>query len=783
MNSYNENLRNSVVASLQSQELERKKIKGQLSASMLTLYYAEGATITANERLLAAQQVLRFKEKVKTQAVKASNVSNNLLLAENDINQYMKQSVTNASVAAANVQVAATAILKLASDLGGIFSIVNAADYHTDIYKQAKAARDYMNDTAYAAEFTSQLAMETTMLTSEVSFPTVLDDAKSMNTQMNNLLKVISDDYDAAAQTVTNDNAFEASLSADEKKAEGALEDISVDYQATDAAYNAVNWNLNLGLKAVAGQYAINEAPPPPPNMAVAKRVKGTKNTDFTVMFNLLTSPFEQLGEPPLYPVKEYRIIIVKDSNKTTFDLSAAESLLADNNLCQCIPIGPVMAPPGAVDPIQNIIKVEVEPGNTVYDIVRSFNIYDYPYGHLIDSDGNIITIGTDYVIFVLAVLRDDYKKRINNFDDYLSAPSSSFHLTIVLQRAKDLKANLVNNSITFQVANDQESSDYKVEYRGMLIPMAATDQPSTKKLLQSLLQLVNFDLAANELLIADLLKNIQSGNVINEVLIAILLDIVDTEVALDEAKIIRLQEDRKSGLVPKDMLTTKLLKTLDGEVNELQQIADKYDPLIAAAEQELLELAPDLKNKADEDIDPFENMKDGHNDLLKVAKEFAHHHDLGEEKTNFNNALAKLEKLVAEKKAALQQVQTDINTDSSVTGTPPFFFNREIAESIPTGDYIVATPLYLKSSKTKGKASANPDDTTQWQFGFGDDPNDDHPRLLTDNFGNLLVDHKEYLPVVLAFAAEPGEKAGQFENSLSHIRIADKFTFKNLTH
>ena len=781
MNSYNENLRNSVVASLQSQELERKKIKGQLSASMLTLYYAEGATITANERLLAAQQELRFKEKVKKQAVKASNVSNNLLLAENDINQYMKQSVTNASVAAANVQVAATAIVKLASDLGGIFSIVNAADYHTDIYKQAKAARDYMNDTAYAAEFTSQLAMETTMLTSEVSFPTVLDDAKSMNTQMNNLLKIISDDYDAAAQTVTNDNAFVATLSADEKKAEGALEDISVDYQATDAAYNAVNRNLNLGLKAVSGGYAITETPPD--DIAIAKRIKGTRNTDFTVMFNLLTSPFDLLNEPPLYPVKEYRIIIVKDSNKTTFDLSAAESLLAANNPCQCIPIGPIMGPPSPDDPIQDIIKVEVEPGNKVYDIVKSFNIYDYPDGHLIDSDGNIITVGTDYVIFVLAVLRDDYKKRINDFDDYLSAPSSSFHLTIVLNNAKDLKANLVNNTITFQVTNDQESSDYKVEYRGMLLPLAAEERPSTKKLLQSLLQMVNFDLAANEKLIANLLQNIQSGNVINEVLIAGLLEIIDTEVALDEAKIIRLLEDRKSGLVPKDMLTTKLLKTLDGEVNELQQISDKYDPLIAAAEQELLDLAPDLKNKAEEDIDPFENMKDGHNDLLKVAKEYIHHHDLGEEKTNFNNALAKLEKLVAEKKAALQQVQTDINTDSSATGTPPFFFNREIAESIPTGDYIVASPLYLKSSKTKGKANTGPGDTTYWQFGFGDDPNDDHPRLLTDNFGNLLVDQKEYLPVVLSFAAEPGEKPGQFENKLSHIRIADKFTYKNLTH
>ena len=137
MNTYNENLNSIVVSSLATQEVAQTTIDATTHASMFTLYYAEGQSITAAEKLDVAEKKLAEKTKVKTQAVDSSNVSNNQLGAANQANDYVKQAVTNTSVAAANVQTASNAIVRLAGDIGNIFSIVNAADFGTDIYDLA----------------------------------------------------------------------------------------------------------------------------------------------------------------------------------------------------------------------------------------------------------------------------------------------------------------------------------------------------------------------------------------------------------------------------------------------------------------------------------------------------------------------------------------------------------------------------------------------------------------------------------------------------------------------
>ena len=46
MNSYNENLHSEIVTSLNNQEIELKKLKGQFDASLLSLYYAEAVSYT-----------------------------------------------------------------------------------------------------------------------------------------------------------------------------------------------------------------------------------------------------------------------------------------------------------------------------------------------------------------------------------------------------------------------------------------------------------------------------------------------------------------------------------------------------------------------------------------------------------------------------------------------------------------------------------------------------------------------------------------------------------------
>ena len=56
MSSYNENLHSTVVASLSDQEAEVQNIEAQRDASMFTLYYAQGARITASGQLDLAKE-------------------------------------------------------------------------------------------------------------------------------------------------------------------------------------------------------------------------------------------------------------------------------------------------------------------------------------------------------------------------------------------------------------------------------------------------------------------------------------------------------------------------------------------------------------------------------------------------------------------------------------------------------------------------------------------------------------------------------------------------------
>ncbi len=314
MNTYNENLHTGIVNSLQAQLLNQQKIKSTRHASLFTLYYAEGAAITATENLAIAGQTLDKKAAVKKQAVHDSNLCTNMLASATQANTFLKQSVTNIAVAAANVQVACNAIVRLASDTSSAFSIINAADFGSSIYNLALEAQGTMAKTASEAEKASKLAMESSWYTAEVSGPTVLDKAKTANSAMGNLLKIATAEFNNASQAVINDNANLASVTVKEKAAEGAYEDISADSHAAWSAYRLTNRELNLDLLVDVAQPTTTE----PAQM-------------ITVTFNALQTPFPKDGTPkPPYPVSSYNILVVKDQNKYTFSAAGAETLTED---------------------------------------------------------------------------------------------------------------------------------------------------------------------------------------------------------------------------------------------------------------------------------------------------------------------------------------------------------------------------------------------------------------------------------------------------------------------
>jgi hypothetical protein len=620
MNTYNENLQSAVVSSLQAQGLDQKTVQSKVNASMFTLYYAEGATITARENLEIALKDMLTAAIVKEVAVDNSNLSNNLLSSATQGSQYAALSNSNTSVAAANVQLAANAVVKLSCDIGSIFSIVSSADFGTEIHMQAKEARQLMDNTAYNAELASQLALEACIESSAVSASTVLDRAKSTNGQMNNLLKVLSTDFDNAAQLVATDNATRAAKSTAEKVAEGDFEDVSADYKASFTAYNSLNRSLNLNLRV-------------PFDTITA--------TGFTVKFRAIKSPFERDKAVAYYPVQNYYVIVVKESKQFTFSISAAEYVLM-NQPKRFVPVTlPAKASPTVEVPID----------------INDFSDDEGSYV-LQDSDGDAITTGTNYVVYVMAVYLDEFKRKINVFDDFLSAASRSFVLTNALNAAQGLivSAPANDNTLTLTFTTDN-NPDFKIDYRCMFL------------------------LKHSELSVG--------------------------------------------------LLSQKSVEAIKADIEILEEIAEQFDPQIDQLEARLSQL--------------HQQQVVGNTDAS------------GDDETQLQQ---ELDKAVADRQAAISKVVNETPSASQIG----FVFNLDIAEQVPAANYTVAAPAPGQRTNSN---------SVSWQVTIGP--------ATTDNFGNLLLPGKHYIPVVLTMSVEEEVNLSRFTNALTDFDNTQSFAAPSL--
>ncbi|WDF65950.1 hypothetical protein [Flavobacterium sp. KACC 22763] len=625
MNSYNENLHSSVLSSLESQEMTKKQLSSQLSNSMFTLYYAEGAEIVAQEKLDATTKMYKEQQHINNVVVKNKNMADNLLLSANQQKTYVTQAVTNMAVCASNIQIASNSIVRLASDIGSIYSIINAADYGTQIYQQALEAYNLINKTAYIAEQNSQYAMEATASISEVSTSVVADGAKLTNTSVNNLLQVTTSDLTATTAVLTIDNDTKAKASIATRAAEGAIKCSEVEYDASKKAYNYNNALFNQSLA-----------------VEVPKQFDPTAGT-FSVSFDVYKSPFlpedRDSGTPNkglANPVLSYNIIMVKDSRKSFFSASTAELLVGSSSQCKSIPAS---QNPDAKGKYKTTIA----------------------YKELRDSDNDPLVLGENYVAFLLIIFTENYKKEINTFDEYLSAPSETFALTYTLKNAKNI-TNSGNSSedlsgIIFTVDKEEVLKSNEIDYRCFFLPYP--DDIATNEDLKSL----EYDIDTQEL---------------------------DEEIKVVDAEIKFLEEE---------------IVTLNNSAGQTEG----------------------AKKDKETDQDKQKNLS------LKSA--------LADTKEKLRIAKSQLTDL----NAKLKNIKD--NSPKPVKNSKAFFFNLNLAENIPAGNFTSASHHKAASGQ---EFSVHIGSTT------------------TDNFGNPLVEEKSYIPVVLSFYNGSENSKAKYTNSLS---------------
>ncbi len=769
MNSYNENLHSSVVSSLNEQELELQKVKSKLDASMFSLYYAQSERITTAEKLEITNKKYQFEQKVHEQAITDSDLSTNVLASSENVKSYTAKSVTNTSVAAANVQVAANAILKLASDTGSIFSIVNAADFGTEIYTQSQNAYQLMNITAYTAEQTSQHSMEASQLIAEVSANTLADKATVTDTSVKNLLNVTTAQFNATTQELAAENTKLATANTNEKKAEGVLEDISVAYNATFQAYRLNNSELNLDLKVIVPT-------------SVGDR------TNYTVSFSPYKSPFDQsavngVANPDGYPVQDYYIMLVKDSQNDTFSINNAEDIVAKNDRTRFYQI----TPQNATQPItlhKNQRVVDFSKSNSTI----TQKIYT---SELSDTDGDPMNLGANYVVVVFAVLSTNYKKIINTFDDYMTAPSQMFTLTNQLNKvsAANIKAtggdseevitisdNLATGSITgseteiiavekikFQVI---EKPQYEVQYRCVFLP----DNTDLIKGLLTVEGLVDIERETKQLEeIADFYDPQISET--KEEINSLTAEISGLEIQVEQNTQIINDENTKPAQKKKlEKENTELKATIETKKVELIALQSKLDVLESSEQQAITRLT-----KAD-------HVKPGFFFNLTTAEQIAAGSYTPIDKGDPDTAKAVLTYLINEAKVDwskidwskidIQKLEEDIQNIIQDIATLKLVKFIEDMITLLTDVGIIVKEIHKDFEDFIN-------DLTLLHNGYKLYSMEIHIKPeTTDNFGNRLIDKNKYIPAIVAISNSTADVNKQFTNALSDFQHTATFTY-----
>jgi hypothetical protein len=390
--------------------------------------------------------------------------------------------------------------------------------------------------------------------------------------------------------------------------------------------------------------------------------------------------------------------MLVKEKKTSIFSMSNAENVLQNSAIEKPL-----------------FIKYPVA-GEAISEGVDSCSI-DILRSKAFDTDGDAIGLGQNYAVFVLAVYETAYKKNLNNFEDYLSAPSATFMLTDLLFSPNfDLAKVGVNNNannmcvidnvLTFNVAGN---NDENVEYRCMFLPQEK-----------------------------DLMKAVLSKEAVAEKLVGLELKATEYKVEIEA-------------------LNENLTEYKTTNQDELKELRDKHDinhsmvgrsrhkysaEHVAAAEKalrRLRELALGLQ-ALERELQKETTLLDAVEDEIAIILSTL------KENTDENNP-----------KVVLAKLKSDIKKLS-------FFFNDTLAAHVPVGSYFPATQT-VKKAKKGGVETV--DGSCILEPG------------ITDNFGNMLVEGNYYTPVVLTISAENEQNAVKYSNSLSDFNATPMFQYK----
>ncbi len=393
MNTYNDNLQQTVINTLSALATQQVKLDSQNTSAKYNLYYAQGAEITASDKLADTKKSTKYADSVNQQGRLNDYQAVNLLATVTGFNADVTASRANSATAAANIQIASNAIALLASDLGAAMNIASASLFNTDTYYRIQEANAYVNEVANEAKALSFKGMEASALSSEIIGTDLLNQTTAVKAKLDQLLSATQAQFDQISALIITESQTLGGASKAERQAEGLLNDADAQLHSINEAYTNTNQQLNYDLK-----------------------ISNSSQTGFTASFSTLGEPHPRFQSADASKIKipakagfpRYFIALVPEDKKALFSSDQAQQLFAQYG-------GDSISDTGAEN--QRFYQVTQFQGQSAQ---QSFTYVGDAYGMAIEP-------GKNYVAYLYIELSMEYKRFIGNFCDILSAPSQVF--------------------------------------------------------------------------------------------------------------------------------------------------------------------------------------------------------------------------------------------------------------------------------------------------------------------------------------------------------------------
>lgn len=373
MNTYDDNLRESLASSLNALADQQAVLLHGQSLAEGDLYHAKGAVLAAQDRLEVDQRHRDERRDVNNAARRAYDQSTALRRTLALAKVGGDGSITNSATTAKNLQASADAIMQLAATVGAALNVASAAVYDTELYHQITRVNANLNRVANQARYLALKGTEVSSKCAESIVGALADQGAGVQARLNDLMAQTQASLDIKVEAVNADNAALNSAMADAFTAGNVLREAQARQDTMSAMLSNARRYTNMGLRV---------------EVLSAKRIK----LHFTA-FKAPVQAGDRAAPPP--PNAKTFLAIVPLNLAGQFSTDRAAQLFSKWD-----------GQPGTF--------TAVEPGESTLTLKHDV------YGAAVSSD-------SAYAAFLYIEPSVDYKRYLGNFGDYLSIASAPF--------------------------------------------------------------------------------------------------------------------------------------------------------------------------------------------------------------------------------------------------------------------------------------------------------------------------------------------------------------------